>query len=362
MREKTKLCRAGGMLAAMLLAGVLPAAAQYGQSGRDTLVVTSTNDATANHVVVFKLNTAGTPSLAMEAMLPTGGEGGAGGNAGAVQFSGNLGAVANYASNTVTQLTRSGDSIWVSGTIKLDPGCTNPVSVAIAGNDLYVAGANCAEGHTWPSGNPDGPAVSLPHGDTSAGQIAVGQTWAAVTLKSGSVVQLPLTPGGDLTGSSTVKTLSTATFGTGNTPLGAAFWGDILGFNPAHSPDSFAIMDRKGDISAVPGPTPAFPSNAPCWLAKGADNIWYSGNSPGEAISIFFSDGQGGVFYKNVGLGGVATDITVSPDGKWLAVIYTASGNGYVAVFSIDAYGDLTPVATSIPFTGVTFNGVAFSQ
>jgi hypothetical protein len=353
-RLGVKLWRAGGMLAAILVVGVVPVAAQF---NRDTLIVTSSNDPSANHVVVFKLNTAGTPSLSMQAVLPTGGAGGASGNAGAVQFKDNFGAVTNYTSNTVSQLARHGDSISVAGTIKLAPGCTSPVSVAIAGNDLYVAGTTCAENHAWPSGNLDGPVVKLP--DNSAGQIAVGRTWAAVTLKSGSVLQLPLTSSGDLGGTSAAVTLPA---NANNTPLGAAFWGDLLGFNPAHSPDSFALVDENRNVFPVAGPTPSYPGNAPCWLAKGAGNIWYSGNSPGEAISIFFSDGQGGVFYKSVPVPGVPTDITVSPDGKWLAVIYTASGNGYVAVFAIDAYGDLSPVATSSPIGVGAFNGVAISQ
>ena len=59
---------------------------------------------------------------------------------------------------------------------------------------------------------------------------------------------------------------------------------------------------------------------------------------------------------------GVPTDITVSRDGKWLAVIYTAGGDAYVAVFSIDAYGDLTPVATSNSIGVAAFSGVAISQ
>ena len=82
------------------------------------------------------------------------------------------------------------------------------------------------------------------------------------------------------------------------------------------------------------------------------------------AISIFFSDGQGGAFYKSVPLPGSPTDITVSRDGKWLAVIYTgtADSEGHVAVFAIDAYGDLTPEATSSAIGVGAFNGVAFSQ
>lgn len=69
------------------------------------------------------------------------------------------------------------------------------------------------------------------------------------------------------------------------------------------------------------------------------------------------------MFYKSIPVGGAPTDITVSRDGKWLAVIYVAaSGEGYIGVFSIDAYGDLTPVATSSPIGYSTISGVAFSQ
>jgi Tol biopolymer transport system component len=145
-------------------------------------------------------------------------------------------------------------------------------------------------------------------------------------------------------------------------PLGEAFWGNVLGFTPAHSPDSFAIVDEDGTVNAIAGPTPPFPVNAPCWVAKGAGNVWYTGNSPKQAISIFFSDSHGGVFYKSVPLPGSPTDITVSPDGKWLAVIYSTGGQAYVAVFSIDSYGALTKVATSKALGVAAFSGVAFSE
>jgi len=61
---------------------------------------------------------------------------------------------------------------------------------------------------------------------------------------------------------------------------------------------------------------------------------------------------------------GVPTDLSVSPDGRWLAVIYTAadSSGAHVAVFAIDAYGDLKLEATSDPIGVAAFNGVAFSQ
>ncbi len=353
---KINLCRAGGLLAVVFLATALAVA---GEDGRSVFVLTSTNSASGNDVVVFKLVKAGTPSLALVDMLPTGGNGGASGNAGILQFRDDLGAVANYGSNSVSQLVRDDDIISVRRTMSLAPGCVMPDSVALTGEHLFVVGTNCAESHTWPSGNVDGAVVGL--ADTSAGQIAVGSHWAAVTLKSGSVLQLPLTGDGALSGASTTITLPSM---ANNTPLGAAFWGDILGFTPAHSTDSFAIVDKYRNVFPILGPQPAYPTNAPCWVAKGPGSAWYTGNSPGQAISIFFSDGQGGVFYKSIPLAGVPTDITVSRDGKWLAVIYTASGDGYLAVFAIDAYGDLTPtpVATSSSIGVAAFNGVAISQ
>jgi hypothetical protein len=342
-------------LVTLLLSSGLAASAQH---DRSTLVVTSTNSASGNAVVVFKLNTGATPSLQLAENIATGGKGGASTNAGIVQFSGELGAVANYGSNTVSQLVRYGNAVGVVRTIRLAPDCTKPDSIALSDDQLFVVGATCAESHAWPSGNVDGSVVALT--DPSAAQIAVGRTWAAVTMSSGSVMQLPLThESGALSGSSTPITLPDD---ANSVPLGEAFWGNVLGFTPAHSPKSFAILDADQNLYTVLGPQPSFPTNAPCWVAKGPGNIWYTGNSPGSAIAIFFSDNQGGVFYKNVPLPGSPTDITVSPDKKWLAVIYSAGGSAYVAVYSIDGHGDLTQVATSKAMGAASFNGVAFSQ
>src|SRR5271155_3665879 len=83
----------------------------------DTYVLTSTNDPTSNKVVIFKLEPSGTPSLTLQSMLPTGGAGGASGNAGAVQFADEFGAVVNYGSNNVSKIARFGDFFTVSGTV-----------------------------------------------------------------------------------------------------------------------------------------------------------------------------------------------------------------------------------------------------
>jgi hypothetical protein len=74
------------------------------------------------------------------------------------------------------------------------------------------------------------------------------------------------------------------------------------------------------------------------------------------------TDGEGGVFYKSIALPGAPTDVTVSADKKWLAIIYSAGASAYVAVFSIDAYGDLALAATSSPIGVAGFSGVAISE
>ncbi len=333
------------------------ASATASDQKRDVLVVTSTNDSAGNQALVFRLNQSGT-SLTLINTLPTGGNGGASGNAGAVQFDGPFGAVVNYGSNTLTRLERDDHSIRTAGTIELASDCVQPVSVALNDKHAFVLSSNCTESHSWPSGAVE---ATVPVTDASGAQIVAGQSWAAVTLKSGSVLQLPLSAAGALTGSSRPLTLPA---NADDTPLGAAFWGDILGFNPAHSPDSFALVDNNGNVFPVLGPQPAYPANAPCWLAKGPGNIWYAGNSPAHAVSIFFSDAQGGVFYKSVPVAGVPTDLTVSRDGKWLAVIYTAAdgSGGRIAIYSIDPFGGLALAATSNPVGAASFNGVAISQ
>ncbi len=351
---KGQLWRTPMLVAAAVLA---TAAAAAGERERSVLILTSTNDPGGNAVLVFKLEAGSSPSLSYLERLPTGGAGGAGGNAGILQFLGERGAVANFGSNSVTELVREDDDIRIGRTVRQPSGCVKPDSVALTKDHLFIVGATCAESHAWPAGELDAPVVHL--GDPSAAQIAVGTHWSAVTFTSGSVLQLPLTRHGALSGAMLPIPLPES---ANNTPLGEAFWGDILGFTPAHSPDSFAIVDAERSVFPVTGPTPPFPTNAPCWVAKGRGNIWYTGNSPGHAISIFFSDAKGGVFYKSVPLAGAPTDVTVSADGRWLAVIYSAGGDAHFAVFSIDAYGDLTPAATSGSVGVAAFSGIAISE
>jgi len=353
MLHKLNRPLAGSLLALGLLA---TASAMAADRERSTLLLTSTNDPGNNSVIVFKLEAGAAATLSYLNTLATGGKGGAANNAGILQFRDERGAVANFGSNSVTELVREDDDLHIGATIKQSSGCVKPDSVALSRDHLFILGTTCAESHAWPSGGLDA-VVHL--SDPSAAQIAVGEHWSAVTMTAGSLLRLPLAHDGALSGGLVPIPLPAD---AKNTPLGEAFWGDILGFTPAHSPDSFAIVDRERTVFPIPGPTPPYPDNAPCWVAKGPGNLWYAGNSPGHAVSIFFSGGSGGIFYKSIPLPGAPTDVTVSHDKKWLAVIYSVTGDAHIAVFSVDAYGDLTAAATS-PSVGVAaFSGVAFSQ
>jgi hypothetical protein len=79
--------------------------------GHDILMLTSTNGS-PNNVVAFKLDTSVPASLSLVTMVPTSGIGGSSGPAaGAQQFAGDYGAVANYGSNTT--VSADGQSLAV---------------------------------------------------------------------------------------------------------------------------------------------------------------------------------------------------------------------------------------------------------
>src|SRR5271165_169524 len=135
--QKSAFWRAGTVLAAALFITALAVAEPQ---GRDVLVVTSTNNPSGNSVEVFKLDTSGTPSLSLVNSLPTGGKGGASTNAGILQFQDDFGAVANFGSNTVSQLVRYQNYIGIGRTIPLASDCIKPDSVALAQQHLFIVG------------------------------------------------------------------------------------------------------------------------------------------------------------------------------------------------------------------------------
>src|SRR5580704_8593876 len=107
---------AAGLLVGILLATTVAVA---GEPERAVFVLTSTNNPAGNAVVVFHLEDGETSTLSYTDSLPTGGNGGASGNAGILRFGRDEGAVANFGSNSVTAFTRDEDRFRIGHTIKL---------------------------------------------------------------------------------------------------------------------------------------------------------------------------------------------------------------------------------------------------
>lgn len=140
--NKSHAYRIASLLTATLF---VAGAAIADEPERGIFVLTSTNNPSANEVVVFNLDAAAAPSLTLVNLLPTKGLGGASGNAGILQWKDDHGAVANYGSNSVSRIARHHDYISVDGTIGLAPNCVKPDSVALTRDHLFVVGASCAE-------------------------------------------------------------------------------------------------------------------------------------------------------------------------------------------------------------------------
>ena len=281
-------------------------------------------------------------------MLPTGGNGGASTNAGILQFEDDLGAVANYGSNSVTQLVRYDDFIghWAVRS-PLATGCMNPDSVALTEEHLFVVGTNCAESHAWPSGYVDGTVVESHRsfGGADRGRQDLG---GCHPVGSGHLYQLPLTPYGALSGTYTPVTLPA------DARLSPARGGVLGRHSGIHSrPQCGQLRDREQGPAVYPMPGRRRLSSSQRPLLGGeraGERVVYGKFSRACYLHILQRRPRRGVLQIDTLAGGAPTDITVSRDGKWLAVIYVAaSGEGYIGVFSIDAYGDLTPVATSSP-------------
>jgi hypothetical protein len=168
------------------------AVARADESECGVLVLASTNDPSNNGVLVFRLDTAGMPSLSFVHGLTTGGKGGASTNAGILQFQHDRGAMANFGSNSITASIREEGSVRVAGTVKLANGCMKPDSVALTEEHLFIVGANCAETHAWPLGAVEG--VITPLKDPSAAQIAVGAKGSEETMRRSFLRLLGVTP------------------------------------------------------------------------------------------------------------------------------------------------------------------------
>ena len=363
----TRRNHAGKVLATLSLMCAVAASAASGAEGalarggqgnnQDPLFLTATNPTGANFLAVVNTRTKETD------YVPTGGNGGASGNAGGVAVAGPLAAVVNFGSSNVTIFVRLGNAIEPTQMVKTT---SKPVSVAFGHDHLVVLCLTTAE--SFPVygnsvGANDG-IVQLQMGDGSSGQIVTYSGGAVYTEKSGGIGELSLSTDGmaGLSGPSVPVILPAAP--NNSTPLGLVGRGANVYVTIAHS-DLEVLVVNGQIISMAPGPTPYKDSSgnllhAPCWNALSGQFL-YSSDSPGKQLLRYLvSDSS--VFFDKAAvarLSGGPTDLDIK--GNLLGVIDGGDGtNSDVSLFDMNSEGELTlRFAIKIPSP---INGAAIMQ
>lgn len=321
---------------------LMGAVAANAQANLDPIVVTASNDANSNQLLVY--NTAGT----LLQTIPTQGKGGVGGNAGGVMAHGNLVAVVNFGSKTVTIFRREPSGLHVTQVIQV---ALPPVSVAFGHHHLYVLETTKVESLEMfgPSvgSSPDGVAPLL-MADGSAGQVGVLPDQLIITEKSSAVETVNLTGDGAVSGTATSVQNIPANV---NTPLGLVTRGKNAYVTIAHA-DEIALV-RNDDVLTV---TPSVTQHAPCWLTL-VGPFLFSSNSPSMSVSRYLVYGKQIVQEVPVAaqFDGAPTDID-SGEGM-VAVIDGSGAISHLSIFNVDDDGNLTLKASTT--ISAKINGVA---
>ena len=325
--------------AVALLLGVSMGARADGDA-RD-LVVTASNGA-QNMLLVYD-----TSDNLLQA-LPTGGQGGVGGNAGGIQASGATVAVVNYGSQSVSLFRRAGGGFRLAQSIGT---ASRPVSVAFGHDHLYILGTTTVESHRAAEGGVDPRAdgvAGLLRADGSAAQVGVVEGALVITEKSITLETVKITAAGAVSGAASLVLNIPANV---NTPLGLVTRGDDAYVTIAHA-DEISLV-RGGAVLTVTG---SGTQHAPCWLTL-VGPFLFSSNSPSSSVSRYAVYGRKIVQDAAVAaqFGGAPTDIA-SADG-FVAVIDGAGSTSHLSVFSVDEDGNLTLRASTTINAAV--NGVA---
>lgn len=344
------------LLCALAIAAAPGAGKLHAQAAAATpapLFLTATN-ATNNSLAVINART-----QEMD-FVPTGGAGGASGNAGGVAVSGNLAAVINFGSSNVTIFQRKGNAMEPIQMVKTT---AQPVSVAFGHDHLVVLCLTNIEsfpvyGNTV--GNNDG-TVSLLRADGTAAQVVTYDGGAVYSEKSGDISEVTISTIGASGVSGPNVSVPLPAAPNNNTPFGMSGRGANVYATIAHS-DLEALIVNGKIVNTAEGPTPFMDPfgniiHAPCWNALSGQFL-YSSDSPGKQLLRYLvSDSN--VFFDKVGvatLAGAPTDLYVA--GSLLGVIDGGDGTtSNASLFTIDSEGELT-LRFAVKITGA-INGAA---
>jgi hypothetical protein len=307
-----------------LLALPVLGAASYLYAASDALVVTSSNTA-QNQLLVY--NSSG--SLLQS--VPTQGQGGVGGNAGGIQAKGNLLAVVNFGSQSVTLFERDGSGFQVKQVL---PAVSNPVSVAFGTDHLYVLGTTTVESHRLFGATaaiaPDGVSPLL-LADGSSAQVGVLPGELVITEKS-NVIETVSLLGGAVSGFPTLVQNIPANV---NAPFGLVTRGDAAYVTIAHA-DEISLVRKDAVLTTTASGT----QHAPCWLTL-AGPFLFSSNSPSMSISRYVVAGQQIVQDAAIAASLIGSPTDIASGAGLVAVIDGSGGISRVSIFALDDQGNL---------------------
>jgi hypothetical protein len=308
---------------------------------QNALVVTASN-ATKNQLLVY--NTGGQ----LIQTVPTQGQGGVSGNSGGIEAKGNMVAVVNFGSQSVSIFERGGNGFHMK---QLVPTVSSPVSVAFGAGHLYVLGTTQVESHRMDGSDvhssPDG-VVPLLLADGSAAQVGVLPNQLIITEKGGTIETVNLLSDGAASG---VATLVQNIPANPLAPFGLVTRDNNAYVTIAHSNEITLV--RNGTVLTVTG---SGSQNAPCWLTL-VGPFLFSSNSPSQSVSRYAVYGQ-----KIIQDAAVAAQFNGSPTdiASGGGLVTVIDGNGpvsHLSIFSLDEDGNLT-LQNAATISGAA-NGVA---
>jgi hypothetical protein len=327
---------------AVLGALVLVAAAALAAHEPATLVVTSSNNALGNQLLVYD----GAGALVQTAA--TNGLGGVSGNAGGIAASADQVAVVNFTSQSVSVFDIGRSGLQLRQVIStLSP----PVSVAFGKDHLYVLGTTSVESHGIHGHDVDVAAdgsAALSVGDGSAAQVGVVADRLLITEKSNAVETVSLR-GGAVSGAAESVSLPAGS----DTPLGLATRGANGYVTIAHS-DKVALV-KNGETIAVTG---SGTQHAPCWATL-VGQFLFTSNTASRSISRYVVGGHQIVLDAEVVAATAGGPSDIASSGRIVAVL-DSGPQVHLTQFAVDEDGNLQPLAVSVLNKGV--NGVAVIQ
>jgi 6-phosphogluconolactonase len=370
MKRIPALMRAGAVAAVAAVAALVWVPSMGAATGIPGAVYVMTNDSSGNAIMAF--NRASNGTLTAAGSFSTGGLGfGTGadplGSQGALAVSsdGHFLFAVNAGSNDVSVLQVTGAGL--SMVSKVSSGGTEPISVTVYKNLVYVLNAGGTPNISGFALNPSGMLHAIPFssrplaGGTSAGPAEISFTpdGAELIVTEKGMNQFDVykvLASGSTYGPTAMPSIGETPFGFAFGRFGALVVSEAFGGNAGMGAASSYHVRGTGTLVPI-SKSVSNTQTAPCWVVTtNSGQIAYVSNTASGTISSYRVQGQGVLVLLNgvagdMGSDSVATDEALSANSQFLYVIDAGTGN--LSAFEIGRNGNLTaiPGASGLPAT-----------